>query len=156
MLCRYERGGFCGGGNNRWVEDARDEEDWSKPLTPNERLEQWVIFDTDTNTIGRMQADMGSIMLWVKFCCETFGSDLHIDVITYKQAVQTMYSPLWHSCIPYWSELNGLAFAALLGAVMISNLSRDLFVWPLGYFHLPCQMHGWLDSCFYEQLYKCS
>ncbi|XP_047669290.1 DEAD-box helicase 3 X-linked b isoform X4 [Tachysurus fulvidraco] len=36
---RYERGGFCGGGNNRWVEDARDEEDWSKPLTPNERLE---------------------------------------------------------------------------------------------------------------------
>ncbi|XP_060724483.1 ATP-dependent RNA helicase DDX3X-like isoform X3 [Tachysurus vachellii] len=36
---RYERGGFSGGGNNRWVEDVRDEEDWSKPLTPNERLE---------------------------------------------------------------------------------------------------------------------
>lgn len=37
---RYERGGFGGGGNSRWVDDSRDEEDWSKPLTPNERLEQ--------------------------------------------------------------------------------------------------------------------
>uniref|UniRef100_A0A671NBB6 RNA helicase n=1 Tax=Sinocyclocheilus anshuiensis TaxID=1608454 RepID=A0A671NBB6_9TELE len=36
---RYERGGFGGGGNSRWVEDSRDDEDWSKPLPPNERLE---------------------------------------------------------------------------------------------------------------------
>lgn len=36
---RYERGGFAGGGNSRWVEDYR-EEDWSKPTAPNERLEQ--------------------------------------------------------------------------------------------------------------------
>ncbi|XP_057193296.1 DEAD-box helicase 3 X-linked b [Triplophysa rosa] len=36
---RYERGGFGGGGNSRWVEDSRDEEDWSKPLARNERLE---------------------------------------------------------------------------------------------------------------------
>ncbi|KAI2660740.1 ATP-dependent RNA helicase DDX3Y [Labeo rohita] len=38
---RYERGGFGGGtgGNSRWVEESRDEEDWSKPLPPNERLE---------------------------------------------------------------------------------------------------------------------
>lgn len=44
LLCRsdrYERGGF-GGGNSRWVEDSRDEEDWSKPMAPNERLEQLV------------------------------------------------------------------------------------------------------------------
>lgn len=36
---RYERGGFAGGGNTRWVEDSRDD-DWSKPTAPNERLEQ--------------------------------------------------------------------------------------------------------------------
>ncbi len=42
FLCRYERGGFGGGtgGNSRWVEEYRDEEDWSKPLSPNERLEK--------------------------------------------------------------------------------------------------------------------
>lgn len=39
MLFRYERGGFAGGGNTRWVEDSR-EDDWSKPTAPNERLEQ--------------------------------------------------------------------------------------------------------------------
>lgn len=38
---RYERGGFGGtGGNSRWVEESRDEEDWSKPMPPNERLEK--------------------------------------------------------------------------------------------------------------------
>ncbi|XP_063068374.1 DEAD-box helicase 3 X-linked b isoform X2 [Engraulis encrasicolus] len=38
---RYERGGFGGGGggNSRWVEDSREEEDWSKPLSRNERTE---------------------------------------------------------------------------------------------------------------------
>ncbi|KAM6979381.1 DEAD-box helicase 3 X-linked a isoform 2-T2 [Tautogolabrus adspersus] len=35
---RYERGGFAGGGNNRWAEDVKDE-DWSKPTPPNDRLE---------------------------------------------------------------------------------------------------------------------
>lgn len=45
MLFRYERGGFSAGGgmgNSRWVEESRDEEDWSKPTPPNERLEQYV------------------------------------------------------------------------------------------------------------------
>ncbi|KAM6945584.1 putative ATP-dependent RNA helicase an3 isoform 2-T2 [Aplochiton taeniatus] len=38
---RYERGGFGGGGGNtRWVEEPRDDEDWAKPTPPNERLEQ--------------------------------------------------------------------------------------------------------------------
>uniref|UniRef100_A0A8C5ATB9 RNA helicase n=1 Tax=Gadus morhua TaxID=8049 RepID=A0A8C5ATB9_GADMO len=36
---RYERGGFNSGGNNRWGEDSREEEDWSKPTAANERLE---------------------------------------------------------------------------------------------------------------------
>ncbi|XP_061735701.1 DEAD-box helicase 3 X-linked a isoform X2 [Nerophis ophidion] len=36
---RYERGGYSGGGNNRWAEESRDE-DWSKPTAPNERVEQ--------------------------------------------------------------------------------------------------------------------
>ncbi|XP_071003876.1 ATP-dependent RNA helicase DDX3X-like isoform X1 [Oncorhynchus clarkii lewisi] len=35
----YQRGGYGGGGNNRWQEDARDDEDWSKPSPANERLE---------------------------------------------------------------------------------------------------------------------
>uniref|UniRef100_A0A4W4EY80 RNA helicase n=1 Tax=Electrophorus electricus TaxID=8005 RepID=A0A4W4EY80_ELEEL len=43
---RYDRGGFGAGGggmgNSRWVEESRDEEDWSKPTPPNERLEQYV------------------------------------------------------------------------------------------------------------------
>lgn len=38
-VLRYERGGFAGGANTRWVEDSRDD-DWSKPTAPNERLEQ--------------------------------------------------------------------------------------------------------------------
>ncbi|KAJ8003834.1 hypothetical protein DPEC_G00152520 [Dallia pectoralis] len=36
----YTRGGFGGGGNSRWVEEPRDDEDWSKPTQANERLEQ--------------------------------------------------------------------------------------------------------------------
>uniref|UniRef100_A0A4W4EYB2 RNA helicase n=1 Tax=Electrophorus electricus TaxID=8005 RepID=A0A4W4EYB2_ELEEL len=43
---KYDRGGFGAGGggmgNSRWVEESRDEEDWSKPTPPNERLEQYV------------------------------------------------------------------------------------------------------------------
>lgn len=45
LFYRYERGGFSTGGgigNSRWVEESRDEEDWSKPTPPNERLEQYV------------------------------------------------------------------------------------------------------------------
>ncbi|XP_053355546.1 DEAD-box helicase 3 X-linked b isoform X2 [Clarias gariepinus] len=45
---RYERGGFGGGGNSRWVDDSRDEEDWSKPLTPNERLEHELFSGSNT------------------------------------------------------------------------------------------------------------
>uniref|UniRef100_A0A672SE43 RNA helicase n=1 Tax=Sinocyclocheilus grahami TaxID=75366 RepID=A0A672SE43_SINGR len=47
---RYERGGFGGGtgGNSRWVEESRDEEDWSKPLPPNERLEQELFSASNT------------------------------------------------------------------------------------------------------------
>ncbi|XP_051562050.1 DEAD-box helicase 3 X-linked b isoform X1 [Myxocyprinus asiaticus] len=44
---RYERGGFGGGGNSRWVEDSRDE-DWSKPLPPNERLEHELFSGSNT------------------------------------------------------------------------------------------------------------
>uniref|UniRef100_A0A8C7FJI0 RNA helicase n=1 Tax=Oncorhynchus kisutch TaxID=8019 RepID=A0A8C7FJI0_ONCKI len=36
----YQRGGFGGSGNSRWVEESRDDEDWSKPTQANERLEQ--------------------------------------------------------------------------------------------------------------------
>ncbi|XP_010888278.1 DEAD-box helicase 3 X-linked a isoform X5 [Esox lucius] len=35
----YQRGGYGGGGNSRWQEDSREDEDWSKPSPPNERLE---------------------------------------------------------------------------------------------------------------------
>uniref|UniRef100_A0A672S7N0 RNA helicase n=1 Tax=Sinocyclocheilus grahami TaxID=75366 RepID=A0A672S7N0_SINGR len=36
------------GGNSRWVEESRDEEDWSKPLSPNERLEQELFSGSNT------------------------------------------------------------------------------------------------------------
>uniref|UniRef100_A0A674ANY3 RNA helicase n=1 Tax=Salmo trutta TaxID=8032 RepID=A0A674ANY3_SALTR len=39
LCCSYQRGGYGGGGNNRWQEDSRDDEDWSKPSPANERLE---------------------------------------------------------------------------------------------------------------------
>uniref|UniRef100_A0A3P9AN51 RNA helicase n=1 Tax=Esox lucius TaxID=8010 RepID=A0A3P9AN51_ESOLU len=29
----YQRGGYGGGGNSRWQEDSREDEDWSKPIT---------------------------------------------------------------------------------------------------------------------------
>ncbi|XP_030642832.1 DEAD-box helicase 3 X-linked a isoform X2 [Chanos chanos] len=49
---RFERGGFGGGGggggNSRWVEDSRDEEDWSKPTSPNERLERELFSGSNT------------------------------------------------------------------------------------------------------------
>ncbi|KAK7145388.1 hypothetical protein R3I94_011478 [Phoxinus phoxinus] len=45
---RYERGGFGGGGNSRWGEDSRDEEDWSKPLPPNERQEHELFAASNT------------------------------------------------------------------------------------------------------------
>ncbi|XP_048054717.1 DEAD-box helicase 3 X-linked b isoform X8 [Megalobrama amblycephala] len=45
---RYERGGFGGGGNSRWVEDSRDDEDWSKPLPPNERQEHELFSASNT------------------------------------------------------------------------------------------------------------
>ncbi|XP_073708178.1 DEAD-box helicase 3 X-linked b isoform X2 [Garra rufa] len=45
---RYERGGFGGGGNSRWVEDSRDDEDWSKPLPPNERMEHELFSGSNT------------------------------------------------------------------------------------------------------------
>ncbi|XP_065817941.1 DEAD-box helicase 3 X-linked a isoform X2 [Labrus bergylta] len=44
---RYERGGFAGGGNNRWSEDVK-EEDWSKPTPPNERLENELFSGSNT------------------------------------------------------------------------------------------------------------
>uniref|UniRef100_A0A3Q3K6M6 RNA helicase n=1 Tax=Monopterus albus TaxID=43700 RepID=A0A3Q3K6M6_MONAL len=44
---RYERGGFAGGGNSRWVEDPR-EDDWSKPTAPNERLERELFSGSNT------------------------------------------------------------------------------------------------------------
>ncbi|KAM9487294.1 DEAD-box helicase 3 X-linked a isoform 1-T1 [Clarias gariepinus] len=48
---RYERGGFSTGGgmgNSRWVEESRDEEDWSKPTPPNERLEHELFSGSNT------------------------------------------------------------------------------------------------------------
>ncbi|XP_077088178.1 DEAD-box helicase 3 X-linked b isoform X2 [Siphateles boraxobius] len=45
---RYERGGFGGGGNSRWGEDSREEEDWSKPLPPNERQEHELFAASNT------------------------------------------------------------------------------------------------------------
>ncbi|XP_030613704.1 DEAD-box helicase 3 X-linked a isoform X9 [Archocentrus centrarchus] len=44
---RYERGGFAGGGNSRWVEESRDD-DWSKPTAPNERLEHELFSGSNT------------------------------------------------------------------------------------------------------------
>ncbi|XP_053482779.1 DEAD-box helicase 3 X-linked a isoform X2 [Ictalurus furcatus] len=48
---RFERGGFSAGGgigNSRWVEEPRDEEDWSKPTPPNERLEHELFSGSNT------------------------------------------------------------------------------------------------------------
>uniref|UniRef100_A0AAQ4RZX4 RNA helicase n=1 Tax=Gasterosteus aculeatus aculeatus TaxID=481459 RepID=A0AAQ4RZX4_GASAC len=43
----YERGGFSGGGNNRWGDESRDE-DWSKPTAPNDRQEQELFAASNT------------------------------------------------------------------------------------------------------------
>uniref|UniRef100_A0A8C1VQT1 RNA helicase n=1 Tax=Cyprinus carpio TaxID=7962 RepID=A0A8C1VQT1_CYPCA len=45
---RYERGGFGGGGNSRWAEDSKNDEDWSKPLPPNERVEHELFSGSNT------------------------------------------------------------------------------------------------------------
>uniref|UniRef100_A0A667YFE5 RNA helicase n=1 Tax=Myripristis murdjan TaxID=586833 RepID=A0A667YFE5_9TELE len=50
VVLRYERSGFSGGGggNSRWVEESRDDEDWSKPTPPNERLEHELFSGSNT------------------------------------------------------------------------------------------------------------
>ncbi|XP_031442853.1 DEAD-box helicase 3 X-linked a isoform X2 [Clupea harengus] len=45
---RYDRGGFSAGGNSRWAEESRDEEDWSKPTAPNERVENELFAASNT------------------------------------------------------------------------------------------------------------
>uniref|UniRef100_A0AAY4D8F8 RNA helicase n=1 Tax=Denticeps clupeoides TaxID=299321 RepID=A0AAY4D8F8_9TELE len=45
---RFERGGFASGGGGRWLDDSRDEEDWSKPLSRNERLEHELFSGSNT------------------------------------------------------------------------------------------------------------
>ncbi|XP_072441253.1 DEAD-box helicase 3 X-linked a isoform X3 [Chiloscyllium punctatum] len=47
---RMDRGGFGSreGGNSRWVEDKRDDDDWSKQLPPNERMEQELFSASNT------------------------------------------------------------------------------------------------------------
>ncbi|GCB76629.1 hypothetical protein scyTo_0016587, partial [Scyliorhinus torazame] len=48
---RMDRGGFGsreGGGNSRWVEDKRDDDDWSKQLPANERMEQELFSASNT------------------------------------------------------------------------------------------------------------
>uniref|UniRef100_A0A8C1VQ00 RNA helicase n=1 Tax=Cyprinus carpio TaxID=7962 RepID=A0A8C1VQ00_CYPCA len=48
LFGRYERGGFGGGGNSRWAEDSKNDEDWSKPLPPNERVEHELFSGSNT------------------------------------------------------------------------------------------------------------
>uniref|UniRef100_A0A3B5MS40 RNA helicase n=1 Tax=Xiphophorus couchianus TaxID=32473 RepID=A0A3B5MS40_9TELE len=47
---RFDHGGFGGGGggNSRWVEESRDDGDWSKPLPRNERLEHELFAGSNT------------------------------------------------------------------------------------------------------------
>uniref|UniRef100_A0A7N8XJ02 RNA helicase n=1 Tax=Mastacembelus armatus TaxID=205130 RepID=A0A7N8XJ02_9TELE len=46
---RFEHGGFGGGGgNSRWVEEPRDDGDWSKPTPRNERLEHELFSGSNT------------------------------------------------------------------------------------------------------------
>uniref|UniRef100_A0A671V476 RNA helicase n=1 Tax=Sparus aurata TaxID=8175 RepID=A0A671V476_SPAAU len=48
---RFEHGGFGGGGgggSSRWVEESRDEGDWSKPTPRNERLEHELFSASNT------------------------------------------------------------------------------------------------------------
>ncbi|PWA32293.1 hypothetical protein CCH79_00013142 [Gambusia affinis] len=47
---RFDHGGFGGGGggNSRWVEESRDDGDWSKPLPRNERLEHELFSGSNT------------------------------------------------------------------------------------------------------------
>lgn len=45
MGTRSDRGGFGrfdrgGGGSSRWADERNEEDDWSKPLAPNDRVEQ--------------------------------------------------------------------------------------------------------------------
>ncbi|XP_053709630.1 ATP-dependent RNA helicase DDX3X-like isoform X1 [Synchiropus splendidus] len=47
---RYDHGGFGGGGagNTRWVEESKDDGDWSKPTPRNERLEHELFSGSNT------------------------------------------------------------------------------------------------------------
>lgn len=45
---RFDHGGFNAAGNSRWVEEPRDEGDWSKPTPRNERLEHELFAASNT------------------------------------------------------------------------------------------------------------
>ncbi|KAM5181136.1 ATP-dependent RNA helicase DDX3X isoform 2-T2 [Mantella aurantiaca] len=47
---RSDRGGVgrYAGGNSRWNDDRNDEDDWSKPLAPNDRIEQELFSGSNT------------------------------------------------------------------------------------------------------------
>ncbi|XP_029372228.1 ATP-dependent RNA helicase DDX3X-like isoform X3 [Echeneis naucrates] len=51
VVLRFDHGGFGGGGgggNSRWVEESRDDGDWSKPTPRNERLEHELFSGSNT------------------------------------------------------------------------------------------------------------
>lgn len=43
-------------------------------------MEQWKKAVAPGCTMGRMQADRGSVMLWAMFCWEFLGLDISVDV----------------------------------------------------------------------------
>ncbi|XP_019746546.1 ATP-dependent RNA helicase DDX3X-like isoform X4 [Hippocampus comes] len=45
---RFDHGGYSGGGNSRWVEEACTDGDWSKPTPLNERLEHELFSGSNT------------------------------------------------------------------------------------------------------------
>lgn len=53
MGARSDRGGFGrfdrgGGGSSRWADERNEEDDWSKPLAPNDRVEQELFSGSNT------------------------------------------------------------------------------------------------------------
>ncbi|KAJ8004673.1 hypothetical protein DPEC_G00138760 [Dallia pectoralis] len=116
----YQRGGYGGGGNSRWQEDSREDEDWSKPSPANERLEA-ELFSTGNTGINFEKYDDIPVEATGTNCPPHIDSfhDLDMGEIIMSNIALTHYSrptPVQKYAIPVIKSKRDLMACAQTGS----------------------------------------
>lgn len=115
-VLRFDHGGFGGGGggNSRWVEESRDDGDWSKPLPRNERLEQWV-WRNNYTSCGR-----GGVpgFLWQRPVAE----------LSYISSAVERFKDMW---IFFWDQSGPVSAVSCSPAATPGSTLRNTTTFPL-------------------------